>query len=69
LLKYVPLILLNEADADQLDVLTGDQVLLLLTSTTEATSSSKIFEIQQTAVAGAQIANTNAGYIHPSNII
>jgi hypothetical protein len=66
----VPLILLNEADADHLDVLTGNvltgnQVLLLPTTTTETTSSSKIFEIQRTAIAGAQIANTNAGYSSP----
>jgi hypothetical protein len=66
----VPLILLNEADANQLDVLMRDQVLLPLTTATETTSSTKIFEIQQTAIAGAQIANTNAGYIvHPSNSI
>jgi SpoVK/Ycf46/Vps4 family AAA+-type ATPase len=64
-LKYAPLILLNEADADQLDVLTGDQVLLLLTTTTETTSSSKTLEIQQTAIARAQIANTSAGYSSP----
>jgi hypothetical protein len=64
-LKYVPLILLNEADADHLDVLTENQVFLLPTTTTETTSSSKIFEILRTAIAGAQIANTNAGYSSP----
>ena len=54
-LKYAPTILLNEADSDHLDVITGDQVFLLSTTTCEEQSSSSTLKLIHTAIAQVHV--------------